>query len=115
MMKLRWASRLLAAFLMVSCKGGGSAGIGTREAAVATPAASRVTTSADASLSMEQAAKLMSNPVIDIEPGSNGTASAVFRLRFRDPADVGVEIPLVSSIALDKVGDQRAACTLKSP
>jgi hypothetical protein len=56
----------------------------------------------------------MSNPVIDIQPSSSGTRGLVLRLRFRDPSDVGVDVPLVGWIAIGKVGDQGNGCQIKS-
>lgn len=57
--------------------------------------------------------ELTSGAAIDIQPvrGSHGVA---FRFRREGNADAGLDVPLVQSVMVEKVGEQYVTCELKS-
>jgi hypothetical protein len=67
----------------------------------------------DRPLTVEEGAKLMSGFAIDIQP-TTGTKGLVLRFRFRDPAEVGKEVPLIQGVRVEKAGEKDVTCEVKS-
>lgn len=105
-MKSWIATSVLGALSMISCKGGRQLNTRDPYAPAQSPPA------LDGGWTMEEGAKLMSNPIIDVQPVAMGsTLKLLFRVRDRAP---GRDIPSVSSISVSKPEEPRFKCKLKA-